>query len=125
MIKSLAIVMSLALVGTAAAQDSTSERGIWFKSLQQPKTGDSCCDIANCYRTDAEWRDGEWWAEVRGHWVAVPEETILEDMKSIDGEAYVCIANMPMGLARPLPEAQTQRIIRDGIYCFVPPIPGA
>lgn len=122
--KTVALLFWVASAASAAAQDSTSERGIWFKSLEQPETGDSCCDIANCYRTDAEWKDGQWWAEVRGHWVEVPASTIL-DVKSIDGEAYVCIANMPLGLARPLPEEQTQRIIRDGIYCFVPPIPGA
>ena len=83
---------------TAVAED----RGAWFKSLRQPKTGMSCCDISDCRRTTADWRDGQWWARVEGEWTPIPQEKQLEKV-SIDGDAYVC--------------SGPTRVI----YCFVPP----
>jgi hypothetical protein len=119
----LRLATLLILVG-APADGFASERGTWFKRLQHPATGQSCCDIANCHRTDADWREGRWWVDIRGYSVPVPVGAVL-DVKSIDGEAYVCTANLPLGLARPLPEKETIAIIREGIYCFVPPTPGS
>ncbi len=85
------------------AQPAFSEdRGAWFKSLTQPKTGLSCCDIADCHRTEADWHGGQWWAVVDEKWTPIPPEKEL-DKQSIDGEAYVC--------------SGPQRFV----YCFVKP----
>lgn len=108
----------------AAAADQPSERWLWFESLEQPGTGRSCCSIADCLRTDADWRDGGWWVEMHGHWVEVPAERILA-VKSIDGSAYVCAAVDPLGFARPMPEARMIAVLRAGILCFVPPDMGS
>ena len=64
-------------------------RGAWFKSLKQPGSNTSCCDISDCKRTTADWREGQWWAVVAGEWTPIPEEREL-DKESIDGDAYVC-----------------------------------
>jgi hypothetical protein len=97
----IGIAFALAPLAGAAAE----ERGTWFQSLKQPGSGISCCDVADCHQTSADWRDGQWWAIVRSKWTAIPRDRVL-GKKSIDGEAYVC--NSESGS---LPT----------IYCFVPP----
>lgn len=84
------------------------ERGDWFRSLKQPDTGVSCCDISDCRRTQARWADGKWIAIVRGHPRVVPQSKIVRSTPTIDGEAYICAGEG--GPAEMAP-----------IYCFVPP----
>jgi hypothetical protein len=120
MMRTVTVVFALSLAALPL-QAGANERGDWFKSLRQPQTGKSCCDISHCFRTDADWRSGGWWAELRGHWVPVPSTAIVREATSIDGQAYVCASVMPMGFARPLPAEMEIEILRDGIFCFVPP----
>ena len=87
---------------SALPAHAEGERGAWFKSLRQPGTGYSCCDISDCRRTEADWRDGQWWARVAGEWTPIPSDKELEK-QSIDGDAYVC-------------SSPTRRI-----YCFIKP----
>jgi len=94
------LVSMVALIPVAPAR--AEDRGAWFKSLRQPKTGFSCCDISDCRRAEADWRNGQWWAVVDGAWTPIPPEKEL-DKRSIDGDAYVCAS-------------PTRRI-----YCFVKP----
>lgn len=124
MMRTAAVLIGLACCGPALAAGAT-DRGDWIDGLRQPGTGKSCCDISHCARTDADWRHGGWWVEMRGHWVPVPPSAIVRDTISIDGSAYVCAAILPMGLARPLPAEMEIAILRDGILCFVPPDMGA
>lgn len=91
----------LLMVYLAAAVDL--DRGAWFKSLTQPLTGLSCCDISDCRKTKAVWQDG-WWAEWNGRLTPIPKEIILE-RKSIDENAYLCAS-------------------KRNLYCFVPPLMG-
>jgi hypothetical protein len=74
----------------------------WFRSLKQPGSGFSCCDISDCKRTEADWRGGQWWAVVSGEWTPIPRDKEL-DKQSLDGDAYVC-------------SSPNRRI-----YCFVRP----
>lgn len=94
-------VQALAIMPASAEED----RAAWFKSLRQPVTGHSCCDISDCRRTDADWRGGQWWAVVGGEWTPIPPDKELEK-QSIDGDAYVC-------------SSPSRRI-----YCFVRPTLG-
>ena len=77
----------------------------WMRSLIRPDTGTSCCSLNDCAPTDAEWRDGQWWAMYRGAWRAIPPEKVLTSPISMDGEAWLC--------ASPLT-----------VFCFVPPVSG-
>ena len=95
-------VLSVAFFAGALHESSAEDRGAWFRGLKQPVTGASCCDISDCRRTEAEWKNGQWWADVQGEWTPIPQEKLL-NKASIDGDAYVC-----SGFAR-------------RIYCFVPP----
>lgn len=96
------IGFALLVAGFSSLHALAEDRAAWLKSLRQPVTGMSCCDISDCNRTDAEWRQGQWWAMLNGKWVVVPRETLL-DKTSIDGDAYICAG-------------------RTGtIYCFIPP----
>jgi hypothetical protein len=90
------------LLVLAVAEARSEDRATWFRSLKQPGTGMSCCDISDCRRTEAEFRDGQWHAIVNGDLTPIPPEKVLHDKPSIDGDAYVC-----HGTAT--------------IYCFVPP----
>jgi hypothetical protein len=101
----LGIALMFGLAGWDVAAASEQDRGSWFKSLRQPMTGFSCCDISDCRRTDADWRQGQWWAVVSGEWTPIPPDKELEK-QSIDGDAYVC-------------SSPTRRI-----YCFVKPTMG-
>jgi len=96
----------LGLVAGATVAYADENRGAWFKSLKQPGSGLSCCDISDCRRADAEWRGNQWWAIVQGEWTPVPRNKELSKM-SIDGDAYVCSSQAPS-------KSPT-------IYCFVPP----
>lgn len=83
-------------------------RGDWFRSLTVPGSKASCCDVSDCARTIAhQLDDGSWMATVRGvPNTPIPNDKILMDKTSIDGEAYVC--SRPTGL----------------ILCFIRPTPG-
>jgi hypothetical protein len=62
----------------------------WFNSLQQPRTGISCCSIADCRRTDARLAGDHYEALVDGQWRAVPPEAVVERADNPTGRAVVC-----------------------------------
>lgn len=96
------------LVLTAPPRSWAEDRGEWFKSLRQPDTGISCCDISDCRVTDsAEWRADGWWAEVNGRMTRIPENKIIRDRPPLPDGAVVC-------------SGQSSGVI----FCFVPPAMG-
>jgi hypothetical protein len=96
------VIISTATLADGQVQAQTQDRSVWFKSLKQPQSGFSCCDVADCHRTDADWHGGQWWAIVAGRWTPIPHDKEL-DKQSLDGDAYVC--SSPSGM----------------VYCFVKP----
>ena len=96
-------LLAFLLMGGIAAADQT--RGEWFRSLMRPDLGTSCCDAADCKRTVADWRDGQWFATVEERMVPVPPGKVLRNPPSFDGEAYVCVH-------------------QGQILCFIKPSPG-
>lgn len=101
MLRLIAVVLALTLSAHAET------KGQWFKSLLQPDTGYSCCDISDCAVTNARFVDGRWEAEYAGIFSLVPASKIL-DKESYDGRAYLC--------ARP-----GDRVGAPTIFCFVKP----
>lgn len=90
--------------GHALAED----RGAWFKSLKQPGSAISCCDVSDCRRApDANWQAGQWHTTIEGEMTPIPNDKVVRDPPSIDGAAYVCAA----------PSRH--------VYCFIPPSPGS
>ena len=94
------------IVAATALAHADEDRHKWFKSLVQPDTKLSCCDMSDCHQTRAEWRGDHWYALVEGDWTQIPPNKIVQTPKTIDGEAYVC--NGTSG--KPVT-----------IFCFVPP----
>jgi hypothetical protein len=86
-----------------------AEQDQWMRSLQRPGGEGSCCSLNDCLPTDAEWREGQWWAIVRGIWTAIPPGKVLTSPLSMDGESWVCAGPGAPGWT-PV------------IYCFVPPL---
>lgn len=105
------ILLALAAIVTVTAAEG-QDRGAWFKSLKQPGSGFSCCDVSDCKKTDAEWRDGQWWADYKGVMIPVPPKTEI-DVLSLDGSAYLC--------ANPNYSAANGHIPQPTVYCFVKP----
>lgn len=92
------VALAIIILIIASRDGNAEDRGAWFKSLKQPATGASCCDISDCRRTEATLnviqnaageRVDQWIADVEGEMTPIPSEKVL-DKKSIDGEAYVC-----------------------------------
>lgn len=103
----LAIGIVAAVFWSTRPSNADENRGAWFRSLKQPDNGSSCCDVADCKQTVAEYIDGSWWAKVRGVIREIPPNKILIKPHSIDGEAYVCASESgPAATAF--------------IYCFIP-----
>ncbi len=137
---SIGILLVAILVWPAHAAEITTKdeaahdpaRGAWFKGLSQPDTGNSCCDVSDCYRTQAKQLDDQSWTALvqTWHgptWKPIPPNKVLKKT-SIDGDAYVCSS---MGenahMATPL-EGMGKSYLSPSweglIYCFVKPNPG-
>ena len=83
----LLLVAAISIMSVGA---NAQDRGDWFKSLRQPGSGQSCCDLADCKRTEADWKGEGWVAHYPdGEPVRVPNSIILKK-PSIDGDAYLC-----------------------------------
>jgi len=82
---------------------ATADQDDWMRSLTRPDTKTSCCNLSDCSPTDADWRDGQWWAVIRGSWTPIPPGKVVKSPLSIDGEAWVCAG-------------QTV------VFCFIPPL---
>ena len=72
----------------------------WFKSLRQPRTNQSCCDMADCRMVQYR-RAGDHfqafigdefprWSNVPHAWVDVPDENVLHRRDNPTGEGIAC-----------------------------------
>ncbi len=75
--------------------------GQWFKSLRQPGTGASCCDLSDCHPTEFEIAGDHYRAVVNGVMVDIPNDKVLHNVGNPLGQAVICS-------------------IGNTIYCFVP-----
>ena len=72
----------------------------WFKSLRQPRTNQSCCDMADCrmvqYRKAGDHfqafigSDFPRWTNPPRAWVDVPEASVLHRPDNPTGEGVAC-----------------------------------
>jgi len=94
----------------------------WYEGLQRPNGMGSCCNIHDCHTTNAEIRQGDWWAQIGMpkddgtwdllDWVKIPSEVVLQH-NNPTGEAVICHSLQWVGSV-----FASQAIT---IYCFIPP----
>lgn len=84
----LAILPAVALA--APPPNADMSLAPWFNSLQQPRSGISCCSIADCRRTDARLAGDHYEAFVDGAWRPVPPEAVVDRQDNPTGRAVVC-----------------------------------
>jgi hypothetical protein len=61
-----------------------------YSTWKIPGSQTSCCSGYDCGPAQASYRDGTWWVNILGVWVQVPDERVLRDVSSPDGNAHVC-----------------------------------
>ena len=62
----------------------------WYEGLQQPKTGMSCCSIADCRPTEYRIKDNHYEVYIDTKWLPVPPDKILHRYDNPTGRAIVC-----------------------------------
>jgi hypothetical protein len=106
-----AIAMAIFLTGgSSKAHDYTRpDLDDWYRSLHRKGLSFSCCSKQDCHTTEAELRDGVWWARlgtpvilpdgrrdwILGDYVRIPDELIVRGENGLpvpnpEGEAVVC-----------------------------------
>ena len=81
----------------------------WYKSLKQPQTGISCCDISDCEPVDSRTASDHYEVFINDKWWAVPGKVILESTPNPTGSAVACW--------------NRRNLQSDGspqFYCFIP-----
>jgi hypothetical protein len=109
----------------------------WYSNLHRQGMA-HCCDKTDCHRTDAELRDGKWWARLGdpvysndantgallgtnwnlGPYVLIPDDVIVKDengkaIANPEGEAVIC--HQVLHTINKLPNWKDENV-----YCFVP-----
>ena len=140
-VTAIAIAAALALlwvlVGRVYAHDyKKPELDGWYESLHRPRPNpfqtSSCCSKKDCHTTEAEIRNGQWWARLGkpidrpdgerdwelGDYTRIPDELIVRGpngrpVTNEAGEAVICHSFGWAG-GKISPKAST-------VFCFVPP----
>ena len=119
----IALIGAIGLARPARAQDGGhgqghGERHDWYRALEQPGTGLSCCSgrrvapdggiEGDCRPTRAfRGDDGQWRAMIDGRWQAVPPHVVLYPALNLEPlYAHVCASLSWL------------------VYCFLPGNPG-
>lgn len=84
-------VIVAALIARAAPPPDTDPAfADWYRSLQQPTTGVSCCSIADCRATDYRTDGNHYEVLINNKWTVVPQDKILQHIDNPVGRAVVC-----------------------------------
>jgi hypothetical protein len=84
---------ALLAVATATAKPpANADQALapWFRSLLQPGTRISCCALADCRETDYRMTADHYEVRIRGKWIVVPADKILQRVDNPTGRAVVC-----------------------------------
>jgi hypothetical protein len=70
----------------------------------------SCCNRKDCYPTEAQYRNGVWYAKRRedGKWLRVPPEKVEQNRDSPDGRNHICAP----------PPTESSYYAPDTVFCF-------
>jgi hypothetical protein len=97
----LSTLLSVATAQPPPDADPNSTMGQWYRSLTVPRSGLSCCSVADCRAVEARLTAGRWEIRAGDDWLAVPPEVILK-RDNPDGRPIACV-------------------LAGTIRCFVPP----
>lgn len=107
--KALVLIGSLILVQATPGKDfSGRPLHDWYKSLKQPGTEVSCCDVSDCHEVEARTKDDHWEVFVGSKWWAVPNTKVLKNKENPTGSAVSCFSRFS-------PQDEPY------FYCFVAP----
>ena len=93
MLRTLVLATALAIAAPALAHpppNADPKLAPWFESLRQPKSGASCCSIADCRPADYKMSGDHYEVKLRNEWVEVPAEKILHRLDNPTGRGVVC-----------------------------------
>lgn len=111
----------------------------WYSGLHRKGLTHSCCSKEDCHPTEAELRDGEWWARIgkpidtwnHRDWeledyVHIPDELIVRDDRGMpvtnpEGEAVICHTIVWQGQSWMQKGGGVLDAEHTTVYCFVPP----
>ena len=142
------LVSALLYAITPANAHDYKDRSLdqWYESLHRPGVGAgggygataSCCSKTDCHKTDAQLRQGEWWARIGkpidkpggerdwelADWVKVPDHLIVRGPNGLPvrneaGEAVICHPTVWKANNHNDPGALDPE--HTTIFCFVPP----
>lgn len=117
MIRVLALALLL-VPSLAAAQDHqhptetiTGDQAKFYETWKRPDSPTiSCCNLADCYATEARMQNGRWRARRRedGKWLTVPASKIELNRDSPDGRNHLCA-----------PPPDRASAYENGVICFI------
>lgn len=96
----LAIAFFIAL--PALGHEGDAELDAWYRSLTQPGTGMSCCNLMDCKPTPYRMTLDGYMVPIDGGWQKVPPEVVIHNKVNPTSEGVLC-------------HSPTR-----GILCFVP-----
>jgi hypothetical protein len=112
----IAFFITLA-IGTASAQEHRHPKqdeqlhDVFYSTWMMPDNPNkSCCNKADCYPTEARFKDGQWFAKRRedGKFLRVPALKVEQTRDSPDGRNHLCA---------PAPHVAFPQ---DTVFCFKP-----
>jgi hypothetical protein len=111
----------------------------WYSRLHRKGLTHSCCSKEDCHTTEAERRNGEWWARIgkpvideKGNrdwvledYVRIPDELIVRNENGLpvtnpEGEAVICHQIVWQGQSWMTPGGGVLDPEHTVVYCFVP-----
>src|SRR5215469_6923214 len=136
-----ALALAWALLMPAHAHDyKRPDLDGWCSSLHREGLTFGCCSKEDCHTTEAEVRNGVWWARIGRpviapdgvsrdwvllDWVRIPDELIVRGENGLpvpnpEGEAVLCHSIVWSGVERP----DELDSINTTLFCFVPGVEG-
>jgi hypothetical protein len=89
-----ALALASGLAAAALARppaDTPGPYAAWYEGLKQPRSGTSCCSIADCRHYRVRIRDGNYEVLFEGAWLIVPNEVILQHEDNPTGDYIACV----------------------------------
>ena len=141
----VAVALIMLLFANAQAQnpDTTAHERyhMYYQGWKQPGNGYSCCNAneymdtlqgkihisGDCEPTQAEVRNGDWWARVPAYmvakgadpWIKIPDELVLHERNPSTEEGHLCLRE-DWSTSR----GRTDYTYSVRVLCFVPPDTG-